>query len=98
DAGVIVNSLSGIDNAVTDEDDLTLEIGRGGVKDREVVSPQLCCDQLVRCAGANDWVGFDEWRGGHRGHDAYGFFLSAPGRGEGESLVVKEGEMDSCQH
>ena len=60
DAGVIVDSLSGIDNAVTDEDDLTLEIGRGGVKDREVVSTQLRCDQLVRCAGAKDRVGFDE--------------------------------------
>ena len=60
DAGVIVDSLSGIDKAVTDEDDLTLEIGRGGVKDRKVVSTQLRCDQLVRCAGANDRVGFDE--------------------------------------
>jgi hypothetical protein len=38
DAGVIVDSLSGIDNAITDEDDLTLKVGRGGIKDREVVS------------------------------------------------------------
>ncbi|MCG3774422.1 MAG: hypothetical protein JW395_1245 [Nitrospira sp.] len=60
DAGVIVDSLSGIDDAVTDEDDLTLKVGRGGIKNREVVSTQLRCDQLVRCAGANDRVGFDE--------------------------------------
>ena len=37
DAGVIVDPLGGIDNAVTDEDDLTLEVGRWGIKDWEVV-------------------------------------------------------------
>jgi hypothetical protein len=90
DAGVIVDSLSGIDDAVTDEDDLTLEIGGGGVKDREIVFTQLRGDQLVCCADANDRVGFDEWRGDHRGHDANGLFLTGHWRGEDDSLVVNE--------
>ena len=37
DAGVVVDPLDGIDNAIADEDNLTLEVGRRGIKDREVV-------------------------------------------------------------
>ena len=37
DAGVIVDPLGRIDDAIADEDDRTLEVGRGGIKDWEVV-------------------------------------------------------------
>ena len=37
DSCVIVDPLGRIDNAIADENNLTLEVGRGGIKDREVV-------------------------------------------------------------
>ena len=71
DAGVIVDPLGRIDDAIADEDDRTLEVCRGGIKDWEVVLAQLRRDKRVGCAGTNDRVWRDEWGGDHRGHGAY---------------------------